>query len=104
VKVRFFFSVLQSKALCEEVPESFIQETLEKHRDQLSSPHPGVSSETLEVLRERGRDFGRRVAKYYKPTKGFIRLTKQLLAFPVIREESRVTLFIITVFITLFRV
>lgn len=80
--IRFFFSALQSKSLCEEVPETFIQETLEKHREQLSAPHPGISLEYLEVLKNRGKEFGSRVAKYYKPTRGFNPSNKATFGFP----------------------
>lgn len=81
-KIRFFFSLLQSKELCEEVPESFVQETLEKHRDQLSSPHPGVQPETLEYLRTRGREFGKLVKKFYDPSKGSFPSNKATCHFP----------------------
>ena len=82
-KINFFFSLLQSKALCKEVPESFILDTLIKHRDQLSQPPPvNLSMETLKILRERGRKFGRRVAKLYKPNHGFQPTNKASFAFP----------------------
>lgn len=81
-KIKFFFSLLQSKVLCESVPESFVQETLEKHRNQLSSPHKGISQETLELLRQRGRDFGKLVTKFYKPNKGFNPTNKATFGFP----------------------
>eukprot|EP00481_Brizalina_sp_1-RS-2013_P000820 TRINITY_DN1_c0_g1_i4.p1 TRINITY_DN1_c0_g1~~TRINITY_DN1_c0_g1_i4.p1 ORF type:complete len:109 (+),score=14.33 TRINITY_DN1_c0_g1_i4:173-499(+) len=69
--VTFCFSCLQSKSLCQEVPEDFILETLIKHRDQLSKPHRGLDDLTLSQLRETGREFGVHVAKYYKANKGF---------------------------------
>lgn len=81
-KIKFFFSLLQSKVLCESVPESFVQETLEKHRNQLSSPHAGISQETLDLLTQRGRDFGKLVAKFYKPNHGFNPTNKATFGFP----------------------
>nr|UJQ92811.1 MAG: putative RNA-dependent RNA polymerase [Narnaviridae sp.] len=81
-KVNLYFSFLQSKSLCQKVPESFIQETLEKHRIQLSTPHKGVSSETLEKLREEGRLFGKVVKKYFKPNHGFFPTNKATFQFP----------------------
>jgi hypothetical protein len=81
-RVQFFFSLLQSKALCQEVPESFILDTLIKHRQQLSSESAPVSSDTMQFLRERGRSFGKLVAKYYKPNKGFSPTNKATFAFP----------------------
>lgn len=81
-KINFFFSQLQSKALCEEVPESFVQETLEKHRDQLSSPHQGISKETLELLAERGKSFGKIVKRFYQPNSGFHPSNRATFAFP----------------------
>ena len=68
-KVRFAFSCLQSKSLFQEVPQEFVQTVLVKHRNQLTSSHRGISPEFLKKLRERGQEFGRRVAKYYKPNK-----------------------------------
>lgn len=69
---RLCFSLLQSKALCEEVPESFIQDSLIKHRKQLSQQHNPLSSETLDFLREQGREFGKKMKNYnyYDPEKG----------------------------------
>jgi len=81
-KIKFFFSLLQSKVLCESVPESFVQETLEKHRNQLSSPHIGISQETLDLLKQRGRDFGKLVTKFYKPNHGFNPTNKATFGFP----------------------
>lgn len=80
--VRFTFSCLQSKSLCEEVPEEFILDTLIKHRDQLSSPHRGLTPDTLEKLRAKGQEFGKHVAKYYKATKGNFPTQKASFAFP----------------------
>jgi hypothetical protein len=82
VKIRFFFSLLQSKELCEEVPESFIQETLEKHNKQLSSPHPGISPIALNDLRVCGRKFGKIVKKFYRPNDGFYPTNKATCHFP----------------------
>lgn len=80
--VRFCFSCLQSKSLCQEVPEDFILDTLIKHRDQLSSPHRGLSQPTISHLREKGRKFGKHVAKYYKANSGFFPTNKASFAFP----------------------
>jgi len=80
--VRVCFSCLQSKVMCEEVPEDFILDTLIKHRDQLSQPHRGLSPETLTALYQRGREFGRLVSKYYKPNKGFPPTNKATCCFP----------------------
>ncbi len=81
-QVNLYFSFLQSKSLCEAVPQSFIQETLEKHRKQLSSPHRGVSPETLALLREEGRQFGKIVKRYYNPHEGFFPTNKATFRFP----------------------
>lgn len=81
-KVNFFFSLLQSKSLCKEVPEEFILDTLIKHRDQLSSPGTEISEVTLTDLRERGRKFGQIVSKYYRPNRGFYPSNKASFAFP----------------------
>lgn len=80
--VRFSFSCLQSKCLCQEVPEDFILEALIKHRNQLSEPHRGLDSDTLIRLREKGRKFGAHVAKYYKANKGSFPTNKATFAFP----------------------
>jgi hypothetical protein len=68
--------------LCEEVPEDFILDTLIKHRDQLSSPHRGISPEVLNKLKERGREFGMRVARYYQYDRGFFPTNKATFSFP----------------------
>nr|UJQ92774.1 MAG: putative RNA-dependent RNA polymerase [Narnaviridae sp.] len=81
-KVNFFFSLLQSKSLCKEVPEDFILDTLIKHRDQLSSSGPPMSSKTLEDLRTRGKEFGKIVRKFYQPNRGFYPTNKASFAFP----------------------
>lgn len=81
-EVNFFFSLLQSKVLCEEVPESFVQDTLETHRIQLSSEHPGVTESALQDLYKRGQEFGKIVRKYYKPLKGFLPTNKATCHFP----------------------
>lgn len=81
-RVRFYFSCLQSKSLCEEVPESFILDTLIKHRDQLSSPHRGLEPDILKALRKKGQEFGVHVAKYYNATKGHYPTNKASFAFP----------------------
>jgi hypothetical protein len=80
---RFCFSILQSKALCEEVPESFVQDSLEKHRKQLSSPLPPLRPEIIEVLRQQGREFGRTMKQhgYYNPNKGFMPTNKATYSF-----------------------
>lgn len=80
--VRFSFSCLQSKALCEEVPEDFILETLIKHRNQLSEPHRGLDETTLLQLKEKGRDFGKHVAKYYSANVGSFPTNKATFSFP----------------------
>jgi hypothetical protein len=80
--VRFCFSCLQSKSLCQEVPEDFILETLIKHRAKLSEPHRGLNSEILLKLKEKGREFGRQVAKYYKANEGSFPTNKASFAFP----------------------
>jgi hypothetical protein len=79
--VRFTFSCLQSKVLCQEVPEEFVIDALIKHRDQLSSPHRGLKHETLTRLRERGRAFGKLVRRYYNPHKGYFPTNKATFAF-----------------------
>nr|UJQ92870.1 MAG: putative RNA-dependent RNA polymerase [Narnaviridae sp.] len=80
--VRFAFSILQSKALCEEVPDDFVLDALREHREQLSSEHPGVSKPAMEDLRERGRAFGKLVRRFYRPDKGFFPTNKATFAFP----------------------
>lgn len=81
-KVNFFFSLLQSKALCKEVPEEFILDVLIKHRDQLSTPSPPMDTRELEILKRRGREFGKRVRKYYDPNHGFFPTNKASFGFP----------------------
>lgn len=81
-QVNLYFSFLQAKSLCEAVPKSFIQETLEKHRKQLSTPHRGVSDQTLELLRQEGREFGKIVKKFYRPEEGFFPTNKATFQFP----------------------
>jgi hypothetical protein len=80
--VRFAFSCLQSKVLCQEVPEEFVLEALIKHRNQLSKPHRGIDEATLDLLKSRGRRFGQIVRKYYKPNKGFFPTNKATFEFP----------------------
>ncbi len=81
-KINFFFSLLQSKVLCKEVPEDFILDTLIKHREQLSSETNELPKETLVTLRERGRKFGKIVRKFYNPNHGFNPSNKATFAFP----------------------
>jgi len=68
--------------LCEEVSEDFILDTLIKHQSQLSSPHPGVSEEALSFLKEAGREFGKRVSKYYQPKSGSFPSNRATFRFP----------------------
>jgi hypothetical protein len=79
---QFAFSVLQSKSLLQEVPETFVQAGLEKHRSQLSQPQKVVSEEYLEKLRQRGREFGKLVAGLYRPEVGFQPSGNASFAFP----------------------
>ena len=81
-QVNIYFSFLQSKALCQTVPLSFIQETLEKHRAQLSSPHKGIDQETLDLLVKEGEIFGAKVKKYFRPNEGFYPTNKATFQFP----------------------
>jgi hypothetical protein len=78
----FAFSCLQAKALCEEVPKEFIHASLQKHADQLSSDHRGISKETLELLEARGREFGKSVSKFYNPDAGFFPSNHASFEFP----------------------
>lgn len=80
--VRFSFSCLQSKVLCQCVPEEFILETLIKHQQQLGSPHRGMSPKILSELEEKGREFGKIVKRFYKPNDGFFPSNKATFAFP----------------------
>ena len=81
-KVSTCFSILQSKSLCQEVPKSFVQDALKKHRDQLTTPHKGLSPDTLTLLEQQGIMFGKRVQKYYSPEKGFFPTGKATFSFP----------------------
>lgn len=81
-KINFFFSLLQSKSLCQSVPESFVIDSLTKHRNQLSSNGTEICEETLEVLRERGRRFGRLVDKLYKPNETVLPSNRATCRFP----------------------
>jgi hypothetical protein len=81
-RLNLYFSFLQSKSLCQEVPESFIQETLEKHRKQLSTPHKGMDSATLRLLEEEGKIFGKVVRRFFKPNEGFFPTNKASFQFP----------------------
>jgi len=80
--VNFFFSLLQSKVLCKEFPEEFILDTLIKHRDQLSKAPEPLLEEILEELRECGREFGKKVVKYFNPLHGFNPTNKASFGFP----------------------
>lgn len=80
--VRFCFSCLQSKVLCEVVPDDFILDALIEHREKLSRPHRGLKPETLDKLREKGRVFGEHVARYYRSGKGHFPTNKASFAFP----------------------
>jgi hypothetical protein len=80
--VRFCFNCLQSKVLCQQVPESFILDAIIKHKNQLSSPHRGLSDETIQKLKAKGREFGKHVAKYYKANHGFFPPKEASFAFP----------------------
>lgn len=81
-KVNFFFSLLQSKVLCKEVPEDFILDTLIDHREKLTSKSKPLSDETRSVLYQRGLDFGKLVKKFYHYDKGFLPSNKATFAFP----------------------
>lgn len=70
-QVEFFYSLLQSKGLCQVVPDSFILDALIEHRTKLSSDVSPLSADVLRFLRKRGRDFGKKVKRFYDPTKGF---------------------------------
>lgn len=80
--VRFCFSCLQSKVLCETVPDDFIMDALIEHRNKLSQPHRGLEPKTLDLLREKGRTFGKHVARYYRSNKGHFPTNKASFAFP----------------------
>lgn len=67
---RFCFAALQSKILCQEVPEEFIQAALEEHHGKLSERQAILEPEFLEKLVERGREFGLLVKKHYDPRRG----------------------------------
>lgn len=81
-RIDFFFSLLQSKDLCKEVPESFVQDALLEHFDKLSSPSKPLESSIIETLKERGRKFGRNVKKFYKPNQGFYPTNAATFGFP----------------------
>lgn len=70
-QVEFFYSLLQSKGLCQVVPDSFILDALREHRDKLSEPATALEPEILSYLFKKGQDFGKRVKKFYDPTIGF---------------------------------
>jgi hypothetical protein len=80
--IDFFFSLLQSKALCAEVPESFIQESLLDHQATLTQEPEPLSEDVIETLRERGRQFGKIVSKFYKPDHGYLPTGKASFEFP----------------------
>nr|UJQ92657.1 MAG: putative RNA-dependent RNA polymerase [Narnaviridae sp.] len=81
-RLEFFFSLNQSKSMCQVVPDTFIQGALEEHREKLSSEHPGVSTQSLKELRERGREFGKIVKRFYNPHKGYLPTGKATFGFP----------------------
>jgi len=70
-RIQVFFSVLQGKILCEAVPDSFIQKSLEEHREKLSNPGRPITEEMKILLRERGLEFGKRVQRFYKSNTTF---------------------------------
>lgn len=80
-EIDFFFSLLQSKVLCQQVPESFVKEALKDHARQLGSPHRGISEETCRKLYEKGVEFGKRVSKYYNFSKTVQPSTKATFSF-----------------------
>lgn len=72
LRVRFYFNLIQSKALCAPVGEDMIEEAYEKHCDSLCRPKDDcleVPEEFLKELREYGRNVGREISKnnYYDP-------------------------------------
>jgi hypothetical protein len=81
-RINFFFSLLQSKSLCKEVPEDFILDTLISHREQLSKESEPLSEATRRVLFNRGKEFGKRVVKYYRYSEGYLPSNKATFAFP----------------------
>lgn len=81
-KINFFFSLLQSKVLCRQVPDDFILDTLIKHRDTLASKPEPLSPSIKKVLYERGLSFGKLVKKYYKPNKGYQPSNRATYDFP----------------------
>lgn len=80
--VNFFFSLLQSKVLCETVPEDFVLDALVAHQKQLSSEHKGLTPDALILLYKRGQEFGKLVRRFYKPNKGFQPTNKATCHFP----------------------
>ena len=81
-KINFFFSLLQSKSLCKEVPEDFILDTLIAHQEKLSQESEPLTEDTKKVLLQRGREFGKRVVKYYRYSEGYLPSNKATFAFP----------------------
>lgn len=81
-QVNFYFSLLQSKALCQDVPKSFVKECLEKHREQLGSPHEPMDPTTLSILEQEGIEFGKVVRRFYHPERGFFPTGKATFEFP----------------------
>lgn len=71
-KVRFYFNLLQSKALCKAVGEDMIEEAYEKHRENLCRDPEEllvVPEEHLQGLFEYGKRVGQRVEQLYNPEK-----------------------------------
>nr|QIS87985.1 MAG: RNA-dependent RNA polymerase [Ui-te-Rangiora virus] len=70
LRVRLYFNLIQSKALCAPVGEDMIKESYEKHFDSLCRPVDEclvVPEEYLKKLREYGQNIGRRMQKHYDP-------------------------------------
>jgi hypothetical protein len=80
-KIDFFFSLLQSKVLCAEVPESFIQESLLDHQATLTREPEPLQKDVIDTLRERGRQFGKIVNRFYQPDRGFFPTGKASFEF-----------------------
>ena len=67
-KLRFYFSVLQSKALCREVSDDMVMETLAKHRKTLCEGETRKLDDKFKAeLVDQGKRLGRYLRNHYNP-------------------------------------
>lgn len=68
-RLRFYFTILQSKSICFPVSDGFVEETLKRHYEKLCPDEviDTVPSEYLKVCEEIGLEFGKVISQFYQP-------------------------------------